>query len=246
MPREQKLARTFVELADTLTADFDVLDLLDTLVTRCVDLLDAAACGLLLADPEGHLHVMAASTEQIHLVELFQLQNHEGPCLEAFHTGRPVINDDLSTAMDRWPRFAAAARDAGYDSVQAVPLKLRDQVVGALNLFHAQPSHSDPLDRELAQALADVATIALLQSRALNREALLAEQLQGALNSRIILEQAKGVTAERLGVEPAAAFALLRDHARAQGLLLSEYARGVVEGTAAAPAASDSAKTGQV
>lgn len=235
MPREQQLARTFVELADTLVDDFDVIDLLDTLVARCVDLLDAAACGLVLADTDGNLHVMAASSEKAHLVELFQLQNDEGPCLEAYRTGRAVVNADLSTAMDRWPRFAAAARAAGFASVQALPLRLRTQTVGALNMFHTEPAQSSATDVDLAQAFADVATIGLLQARAISRETLLAEQLQGALNSRIIIEQAKGVVAERLGIDPQAAFPLLRDHARAHQLLLSDYARAVVDGTAATP-----------
>lgn len=235
MSRERQLAHAFVELADSLVDEFDVLDLLDRLVTRCVELLDATACGLLLADPEGRLHVMAASSEQARLIELFQLQNDEGPCLEAFRTGQAVINHDLRATMDRWPRFATAARAAGFASVQAVPMRLRDQVIGALNMFHLDPTHSAAIDRDLVQAMADVATIGVLQARVIRRETLLAEQLQAALNSRIILEQAKGVAAERLGIEPAAAFTVLRDHARRHGLLLSEYARAVVDGTAEVP-----------
>jgi GAF domain-containing protein len=238
MAREEELAAAFVQLADTLVDDFDVIDLLDALVHRCVQVLDAAAAGLLLADPQGRLHVMAASTEQIHLIELFQLQNDEGPCLEAYRTGQRVANDDLEAAMDRWPRFAAAAREAGYGSVQALPLRLRSTTVGALNLFHTEPAASATTDLMLAQALADVATIGLLQARALNRDTLLAEQLQGALNSRVILEQAKGVVAEQRSVDPAEAFVLLRDHARAHHLRLSDYARAVVDKSAPAPDAA--------
>lgn len=237
-PREVRLAETFVELADTLVDDYDVIDLLDLLVTRCVTLLDAAAAGLMLADPGGRLHTVAASDERAHIVELFELQNHEGPCLEAFRTGKAVVNDDLQAAMDRWPRFAAAARAQGFASVQALPLRLRDQTVGALNLFHAHPTSGGSTDLQIAQALADVAAIGLLQARAIHRESLVAEQLAGALNSRIIIEQAKGVTAERQGVETAVAFGLLRDHARVHGIKLSDYARAVVEGTEKAPEAT--------
>lgn len=230
--RQQDLSATFVELADTLVADFDVVELMDTLVTRCVRLLDAAACGLLLADVDGTLHLLAASSEQVRLLELFQLQNDEGPCLEAFRTGRPVVNDDLDAAVDRWPRFAAAARQAGYASVQALPLRLRTEVIGALNLFHAEPGASAQADRAIAQALADVATIGLLQARSIRRESDLAEQLQAALNSRIIVEQAKGVLAERLGVDLSAAFGLLRSSARERQMKLSAYARAIVDGSA--------------
>ena len=235
MSREWRLAETFVEVADTLVDDYDIIELMDTLATRCVELFDAAACGLLLADTEGHLQLMAASTEQVRLLELFQLQNHEGPCLEAFQTGQPIVNMDLKTAMDRWPRFAAAARDVGYASVQALPMRLREQTIGALNLFHNQPQESLPEDLAIAQALADVATIGVLQARTVRRETRLAEQLQVALNSRVIIEQAKGVVAERRRVEPSEAFTLLRDHARRHGLPLSDYARAVVDGHVEAP-----------
>lgn len=238
MSRERLLAETFVEVADTLVDEFDVIELLETLAERCVELFDAAACGLLLADTSGRLRVMAASSEQVRLLELFQLQNDEGPCFEAFRTGQPVVSFNLDAATGRWPRFSAAARDVGFASVQALPMRLRDQVIGALNLFHAEPVESSSDDIAVAQALADVATIGLLQIRTRRREAALAEQLQVALNSRVIIEQAKGVVAERRGVDPADAFELLRSHARGHGLLLSNYARSVVDGTSEAPFAS--------
>ncbi len=235
MSRERLLAQTFVEMADTLVDEFDVIELLETLAQRCVQLFDAAACGLLLADAGGRLRVMAASSEQVRLLELFQLQNDEGPCLEAYRTGQPVVNSNLDAAMSRWPRFSVAARDVGYSSVQALPMRLRDQVIGAMNLFHAETVESSPDDIAVAQALADVATIGLLQIRTRRREAALAEQLQVALNSRVIIEQAKGVVAERRGVDPAEAFGLLRSHARRHGILLSNYARAVVDGRSEAP-----------
>lgn len=235
MSREQMLAETFVEMADTLVDDFDVIELLGSLVARCVRLFDAAACGVLLVDTDGRLRVVAASSEQVRLLQLFELQNEEGPSLEAVHTGRPVVGADLAAAMDRWPRFAVAAREAGYASAQVLPMRLRYQLIGALNLFHTDPRESSVEDVALAQAVADVATIAILQTRIRHPEAALAEQLREALNSRILVEQATGVVAERRGMDPAAAFDLLRGRARQRGLALTDFARSVIEGATQVP-----------
>ena len=161
----QLLSRTFVELADNLVADFDLIDFLRLLTDRCVGLLGASAAGVLLADRDGELRVMAASDEQVRLLELFQLQNDEGPCLECFRTGTPVTVPDLTREADRWPRFVMAAHRSGFGAVQALPMRLRDEVVGALNLFRAAPGPFDPAGTLVAQALADVATISLLQQR---------------------------------------------------------------------------------
>jgi len=171
MSRERLLAKTFVELADALVDGVDVIELLDPVAAGCIRLFDAAACGMLLADTDGHLQVIATSSEQEGLLELLRLQNDEGPCLETFHTGRAVVNAHLDTAIDEWPRFATAAQDAGYASVQAVPRRLRFQVIGALNLFHADARESSLDDLALAQALADVATIGLLQTLTRHPEA---------------------------------------------------------------------------
>jgi transcriptional regulator with GAF, ATPase, and Fis domain len=225
------LSETFVELTDTMVAGFDVIDFLHVLTRRSVQLLDVSAAGLLLADPRGDLRVVAASSEAVRLLELFQLQSDQGPCLDCFRSGQPVTAADLRTQVDRWPRFAAAASDAGFTAVQALPMRLREQVIGALNLFRAAPGCFDPAAVRIGQALADVATISLLHERSMRRSDTLNEQLQTALNSRVIIEQAKGKLAERLGTDMNQAFSLLRDFARARNLRLSDLARDFVDGT---------------
>src|SRR5882672_8276734 len=180
------LSDTFVELADTMVADFDVIDFLHLLTDRSVALLAAGAAGVVLADPRGELRLAAASSEQAELLELFQLQNDEGPCLECFRTGQPVTASDLTGPAQRWPRFAQAAAQAGFRSVEALPMRLRDQVIGALNLFRAEPGPLEEADLRIGQALADVATIGLLHERNVRRRETVAEQLQAALNSRVI------------------------------------------------------------
>ncbi|MDG4857972.1 GAF and ANTAR domain-containing protein [Streptomyces sp. T-3] len=226
---EQLLAKTFVELADNLVADFDLIDFLRLLTDRCVSMLDVTAAGVLLADHDGELRVMAASDEQVRLLELFQLQSDEGPCLECFHTGAPVAVADLRTQSERWPRFTEAAGLCGFGAVQAVPMRLRDEVVGALNLFRAAPGPFDPLGASIAQALADVATISLLQQRSTQRNTVLNEQLQTALNSRVLIEQAKGKLAERQNIDMEQAFSALRGYARAHHLRLSDLARAFID-----------------
>ena len=173
------LSDTFVDLADTMVADFDVIDFLHMLTDRSVALLAASAAGVVLADPRGELRVAAASSEAAGLIELFQIQNDQGPCLDCFRTGQPVIAADLTRADQRWPRFAATAVQAGFRTVEALPMRLRDQVVGALNLFRATPDPFAAADLRIGQALADVATIGLLQERSLRRTEILAEQLPG-------------------------------------------------------------------
>ena len=184
MPREALLAQTLVELADTLVADFDVVELLTLLTDRCVDVLDVGAAGLMLVAPEGDLRVMASSSETMRVLELFELQAQEGPCLDCYRTGQPVVNQDLATVDGRWPRFAAEALAAGFHSVHALPMRLRGSVIGALNLFHIDPGEMRPADVEAAQALADVATIAVLQHRAVLEAQRINEQLNHALNTR--------------------------------------------------------------
>jgi GAF domain-containing protein len=228
--REQLLAETFVVLADTLVDDYDVVDLLHELVDACVNLLGVTAAGLLLDDQRGNLAVVASSNEETRLLEVLQLQSDAGPCLDCVRTGVPVTVDDLDAEQARWPVFAAAALSAGFRSVAAVPLRLRTETIGALNLFHRAPRPVAVNDRRLAQALADVATIGILQRRSTHRSAMMAEQLQHALNSRIVIEQAKGVLAERNGVDMDAAFAALRRYARNHNRKLSELAMDVVRG----------------
>jgi GAF domain-containing protein len=227
--RQDRLAHAFVELADTLVEDFDVVDLLARLGERCVELFDAVAAGLLLADGQGVLRLMAATDEAIEIVELFQLQNAEGPCLDCYRRGEAVQVEDLAAAHDRWPQFVAVATDAGFCSAHAFPLRLRGRVLGALNLFRSVPGHLAPADVSAAQALADVATIAIIQHRAAHDAQELADQLHLALNSRIVVEQAKGVIAEKAAVGMDEAFALLRGYARRHQRLLGEVAQEVID-----------------
>ena len=192
MARQTLFVRTLVELADTLVADFDVVELLTRLADRCVDVLDVGAAGLMLAGPDGDLRVMASSSEAMRVLELFELQAKEGPCLDCYRSGKPVVNQDLATVNGRWPRFAPEALAAGFRSVHALPMRLRGTVIGALNLFHVEAGEMQSADVEAAQALADVATIAILQHRATLEAQVVNQQLQNALNSRIVIEQAKG------------------------------------------------------
>lgn len=231
MTREQRLSRTFVELADTLVDDFDVVDLMVLLTERCVELLDASAAGLLLARVDGTLRVMAATSEAIGTVELFEAQNDEGPCRDCYHSGVPVSVTDLSDEAERWPRFSPVATSAGFRAAHALPLRLRGQVLGALNLFRTEPVPLSTSDIATGQALADVATISLLQSRALREVQTVAEQLEEALNSRVAVEQAKGVIAERLGIGMDEAFSRLRRFSRTRQSRLTDVAHEVIAGT---------------
>ncbi len=231
MPREVTIAHAFVELADTLVADFDVVDLLHVLANRCVELLGVEAAGLMLADQRGQLRLMASSSEQSRLLELFELETDEGPCLTCYETGQPIADTSLDQPDPRWPRFGQHARDAGFRAVYALPLKLRTDVIGVLNLFSNGSGPLSDDDMRIGQALADVATIGLLQHRAIEHRQVVAEQLQGALNSRVLVEQAKGVIAERLRIGMPEAFEAMRAHARRHHERLSDVALGVIEGT---------------
>jgi GAF domain-containing protein len=227
--RERRLVATFVELADTLVEDFDVVELLYTLTERVVEMSIASEAGILLADEAGNLQFMAASKERTHLLELFQVQNQEGPCQDCFISGDPVGVADLEDARERWPLFAPKALSLGFRSVQAVPLRLRGEILGALNLFRNDIGGIGEDDQLVVQAMGDIATIGLLQQRAAHRAATVTNQLQHALHSRISIEQAKGVIREQSGLSIDASFALLRAHARNHNHKLSDLARAVVE-----------------
>jgi GAF domain-containing protein len=229
--RDEWLARVFVELADTLVADFDLIDFLSVLAERCVDLLHTAEVGISLADSRGRLQVMASSTERMHVLEQIEMANDEGPCLDCFRSGSQVLNRVLEDNESRWPRFAPAARRAGFQTVHALPLRLRSNLIGVMNVFDVERRDLSLQELNLAQALADVATIGILQERTVKEHVDLSVQLQGALNSRVVIEQAKGIVVERLGVDMEEAFALLRSYARGSRLQLSIVAEGVIDGT---------------
>lgn len=229
MSREQQLARVFVELADTLVTDFDLTDFLLMLTERCGQLLGVDAVGILLTDQQDRLQLVAASTAQAEELELFQLQSEEGPCLDCFATGKPVMCGDLAAHPQRWPVFAAAAGGTGFGAVHALPMRLRDDVIGALNLFSTTTGALNLGTVALGQAFADVATIGILSERAAREKDLLSQQLHLALNTRIILEQAKGILAERRGVSVDQAFLTMRGWARGHNRKLAEVALAVVE-----------------
>jgi GAF domain-containing protein len=235
MTRETLLARTMVELADTLVDDFDIVDLLTTLAERCVQVLDTAAAGIMLAGPDGELRAMVSSNEAMRIVELFELQSREGPCFDCFSSGLPVVDGDLTAPDGRWPTFSPIAVAAGFRAADAIPMRLRSTVIGALNLFRTEAGSLTADDLVIAQGLADVATIALLQHRHAVDAEQLNEQLAGALNSRVIIEQAKGVIAERQGISPEEAFTLIRHRARNTNVRLADLASAIVTGAVALP-----------
>ena len=227
--RELVVARTFVQLADTLVVDFDLIDLLTVLADRSVELLGAAASGILLVDRDSRLRVMAASDEKVELLELFQIQAEEGPCLDCYKSGEPIINSDLR-ADTPWPRFSAESVRVGFLAVCAIPLRLRSEVVGCLNLFMSEPVGLADADVALAQALADISSIAIVQDGANRQATTRIRQLQHALDSRVLIEQAKGMIAEHQSVSMDAAFLLMRTFARSNNLLLTETAGDIIEG----------------
>jgi GAF domain-containing protein len=228
---EPLLIRTLVELADNLVEDFDVVDLLTHLANRCVEVLDVAAAGVMLAAPNGVLQVVASSSEAMRVLELFELQADQGPCVDCYASGQPVVNVDLAAVSTRWPRFAAHAVDQGFGSVHALPLRLRGRTIGALNMFRADPGTLDVPDIGAAQGLADIATIAIIQHQVAVDAQTLNLQLTQALDSRIIVEQAKGKISQAANIDMDRAFQQLRAHARSHNLRLSRLAADIADGT---------------
>jgi GAF domain-containing protein len=225
-----ELVETLVRLADTLVDDYDTVDLLDRLVRACVQFLPISAAGILLRDQRGGLSVVASSSEPTHTLEVFQLQSDEGPCLDCVRHRRLVTSDDLARDAARWPAFVPRALSLGFRAVTALPLTRREDTIGGLNLFDARPQPMAEPDYRVARALADVATVAVVQRRALARSTELAAQLQHALDSRVVIEQAKGMLAARRGVSMDAAFAALREFARNNNRKLADVACDVVSG----------------
>jgi transcriptional regulator with GAF, ATPase, and Fis domain len=231
MAEQNELLRAFVEFADTLVADYDVVDFMHRLAVRCVELLDVSDAGVMLTARDGKLRYLASSSERMRVVELLELQHEQGPCFEAQQSGTAQISRSADEADQRWPQFGPPARNAGFESMVGIPLRLRAEVVGVLNLFSTQPGGMHPDDEPVAQALADIATIGLLQERAIHDKHVIMEQLEGALQSRVIIEQAKGIVAERRGITVDDAFAMLRDYARSHNRKLTDTAREVIAGS---------------
>jgi GAF domain-containing protein len=230
VPEQNRVSEVFVELADTLVDVFDVVEFLTTLAHRTAELLKASEVGVALADEAGNLRSVASSSETARLLDLFEVQNQEGPCLDAFRSGEPVVNVDLPAA-ERWPSFGPEAHRLGFVYAHAVPMRLRERVIGAVNVFTTEDVQLDEPDVTLARALADIATISLLQERSIREARVLNEQLQVALQSRVVIEQAKGMLAERRQLEMNEAFGLIRRHARDTNQKLSDVASALVEGT---------------
>ena len=229
--RERQVTEAFVSIASALAIGYDVVDLLSTLTETCAELLDVATAGLLLADASGVLHVLAASSENTRHLEAFQVQRAEGPCLDCYSSGSPVEVPDLAAEADRWPQFVAAAELAGFVSVHAMPMRLRDAVLGTMGLFGTTVGALNPVDLRLGQALADVASIALIQDKAATDSAAVNAQLQTALNSRVIIEQAKGALAQHGDVAMDQAFAALRRYSRDHNLRIGDTAQRLISRT---------------
>ena len=223
------LSDVFVEIADTLVDDFDLILFLHSLSEHVAAVSEAEAVGLLLADQHGPLRFMAATNESGEMLELFQLQNSEGPCLDVYITGEAVVNADLTQSVERWPTFSPRATEAGFTLVHALPMRLRDQIIGTVNIFGTEALRLDQEEVKVIQGLADIATIAILQERSIARAEALTEQLQGALNSRIIIEQAKGALARSAGVSVDEAFEIMRTQARSTRTRLVDVAASLLE-----------------
>jgi hypothetical protein len=223
------IGRVFVELADTLVDGYDVIDFLQGLTRHCVALLDVAEVGVALEDSSGILWPIASSSERMRALELIEIQREDGPCLDCWRTGEAVRADDLESAHVRWPRFVPAALQAGFRSVYALPLRLRTDRIGALNLFAERSIGLSEDDAALGQALADVATIGILHERSLRERSVVNEQLRAALDSRIAIEQAKGMVAEQSGIDVDTAFALIRRHARDRNAKLTDVAVAIIK-----------------
>jgi GAF domain-containing protein len=230
MDDAKRMAQVLVELADTVLDTFDVIEFLNNLTERCVELLDADAAGLMLADQRGRLKLMVATMERATVLGLFELQVQEGPCLECFDTGQAITNVHLAEAKERWPTFGPAAVESGFKATHALPMRLRGQIIGALNLFTKDYRRLSDTDLAVGQAMADVATIGLLHQRNAHAQTILSEQLQAALDSRVLVEQAKGALADHAHISVSEAFNRMRDYARRNNLKLTDVASAVVSG----------------
>jgi GAF domain-containing protein len=224
----EQLLDVFVEAADTLVDDFDLIDFLHHVAEHTVSISGASSVGMLLADENDELQFMAASSVDARQLELYQLEHVEGPCLDCYTSRRPVIVNDVTAVADRWPTFVPRATELGVQSVHAFPMRLRDRVIGALNVFGSTPLPLDSRDARVIQSLADIATIGIIQERAILAAETLTQQLQGALASRVVIEQAKGVVAASTGITVDEAFAVLRGYARSHRIRVTDLSNDIV------------------
>jgi GAF domain-containing protein len=224
--REARISAAFVSVADTLTTEYDMVDLLHTLVSECAGILGMEAGGLMLVDGNGDLQLMTSTSEAADLVEVMQLAAAAGPCIDCFRTGVAVSVREISESQ-QWPKFRTTAMEQGFHSVLATPMKLRGKILGTMNLFGITAGEVTPRDAAVAQALADVATIGILQERVIQEGHLIEGQLHRALDSRILIEQAKGVIANELSLSMDDAFNLLRKYARDRNLTISSVSEQV-------------------
>jgi GAF domain-containing protein len=214
-------------MADTLTANYDVVDLLHTLVVECTMIVAATAGGLMLADSSGRLQLLASTDESAELVEVMQLAAGAGPCVDCFTSGTSVSVPNIAASGGHWPDFEGAALGQGFQSVHATPMKLRGEVIGTMNLFNVAPGAFRPRDAAVVQALADVATIGILQQRIATESHLVAEQLQRALDSRVLIEQARGAMSQALGLTMDEAFGALRNYSRNNNMTMHAVATAI-------------------
>lgn len=227
--REQDIIATMTRLADTLVTDYDEFELLGDLGDSCVRILDADSAGVSLRD-DSRLEFVTATSETMELIELFQIDREEGPCQDAFHTGRHVEAPDLDAVHDRWPRWTPRAIELGFRAADAFPLRLRDDAIGALNVYSKRDRRLNEQDVALGRAFADIATVGLLQQRAISERERVRDQLQHALDSRVVIEQAKGIVAERHGLQMDQAFERIRTHSRSHNSRLATTVRDIVDG----------------
>lgn len=228
--REGRLAEVLIGLADTLVSDFDVTDLFLRLVESCAELADTDHVGLVLADQTGTLQVMATTSEEALVIELLQLEKQDGPCFDAYRSGSPVFVPDVSApeAQERWPDFVRVSSQAGINSVTALPMRLRQHNLGALNMFRTRKGLLNDDELATARALAGIASISILEDRAAHDARLVINQLQQALDSRVVIEQARGIIAQQSNLGMEEAFAKLRRYARDRNLRLRNVAERVV------------------
>lgn len=228
--REDQLLQTVGTLADSLVDNFDIVDLLQLLVDECASIFDATAAGILLVSPSGELEVIVSTSERSEFVGLMQVRAGQGPCVEAIQTGQVVSVEDLRHIAERWPKFAEDARKSGFSSLHAIPMRLRDSVIGSLNLFRDRVGELNPADATAAKTLADIATISILQQRIVEESVIAQGQLQRALDSRVLIEQAKGYIAQSHNLDMDSAFQRIRAHARSTQTRLSVVAADITAG----------------